>query len=228
MPPQSPPRPPSQRPPSAPPLGGKSIESIFVDIAIAAIIFLVILGVLGSFFGSVLGSYVNVIAWLYGSNWRIFYIIVTILMGLFDAILLVLAGFIIKRYNKLRAEIPPAEVMSQMISPQEEFQQNWQDIQSLMQSQNASDWNMAILRADAQLDEILDQLGYEGETIAERLKVVDPTKLKSMDRIWSSHRLRNTIAHDPLQQYTREMVTHALDSYQLAFQELGFLQEAEP
>ena len=200
------------------------MESTIVDITVAVVIFLVVMGILASFFGSVLGSYLNVIGWLYGRDWRIFYIVFTILIGVLDVVLLCVAGFIIKRYNKLHAEIPPAEVMSQMISPQEEFQQNWQDIQSLMQSQNTSDWNMAILRADAQLDEILDQLGYEGETIAERLKVVDPTKLKSMDRIWSSHRLRNTIAHDPLQQYTREMVTHALDSYQLAFQELGFLQ----
>ena len=204
------------------------MESIIVDITVAAVIFLVVLGVLVSFFGSVFGSYLNVIAWLYGSNWRIFYIVFTILIGIFDVVLLCVAGFIIKRYNKLHAEIPPTEVTSHYVSPQEEFQQNWQGIQELIRSENTSDWNMAILRADAQLDETLDHLGYEGETIAERLKIVDPTKLKSMDRIWSAHRLRNIIAHDPLQQYTREMVTHALDSYQLAFQELGFLQAEGP
>ena len=78
--------------------------------------------------------------------------------------------------------------------------------------------------AGATVDDLLSHLGYEGETIAERLKIVDPTQLKSIDRVWSAHRLRNAIAHEPLQQYTREMIMHALDSYQLAFQELGFLK----
>ena len=217
---------PPRTPPPAP-SGGKSMESVFIDIVIAVVVFLLILGAAGSFLASATGSYVGIITWFYTRNWKLWYIIAAILAGIFDIALLFFALSIIKRFNKLRAEVPPEEVVSHMISPEQEFQQNWQEIRELMASANASDWNMAILRADAQLDEILDQLGYDGETIAERLKIVDPTKLTSMDRVWSAHRLRNTIAHDPLQQYTREMVTHALDSYQLAFQELGFLQEAE-
>ncbi len=148
-------------------------------------------------------------------------------MGILDIILLSVAVFIIRRFNELHKEVPPEEIISNYISPQEEFQNNWQDIKTLMASANPSDWNMAILRADSQLDNTLDDMGYEGDTLADRLKIVDPTKITSMDRVWSAHRLRNTIAHDPLQVYTREMMTHAFDSYEIAFKELGMLVEVE-
>jgi len=219
---------PSQGAPKPPPNKGaeKNMENTSVDITIAVIIFFLVVGLLGSFFTSVTESYINLISWFYGRNWWAWYIVGTIIVSILNIALLAAMVFIIKRYNNLRGEVSQEEVVSQMISPEQEFGQNWQDIKVLMNSDNPSDWNMAILRADAELDDLLNHLGYEGETIAERLKIVDPTKLTSMDRVWSAHRLRNTIAHDPLQQYTREMLVHAVQSYEIAFKELGVLHEA--
>lgn len=204
------------------------MENTTVDITVAVVIFFLVVGLLGSFFTSLTGSYINLISWLYNRNWHLWYIISVVLISILNIALLTAMVLIIKRYNNLRRhEVLQKETTSHMISPEQEFQGNWQDIQALMASNNPSDWNMAILRADAELDDLLNHLGYEGETIAERLKIVDPTKLRSMDRVWSAHRLRNTIAHDPLQQYTREMLTHAVQSYEVAFKELGVLHEAD-
>lgn len=212
----------------------KSTEEVFVDIAIAVIAFLLIMALLKSFFawlfgGSVgIGGYPNIIEWFYAGNWSLWYIIAAFFVGAFDILLLVAAIVIIKRFNNLSREAlkEEQEIESHMISPEQEFSQNWQEIRELMSSDNASDWNMAMLRADAQLDDTLQHLGYEGETIADRLRIVDPTKLQSMDRVWSAHRLRNAIAHDPLQLFTREMIMHALESYEMGFKELGMLRKA--
>ena len=87
---------------------------------------------------------------------------------------------------------------------------------------------MAILRADALLDDTLREAGYEGATMADRLKVVDPNQLPSLDRIWSSHRLRNAIAHNPTDQHTRETIVSAVSSYRQAFRDLGFITELSP
>lgn len=213
--------PPRQAPP---PSSGNNLESMIVNIAVAVIILILIIGIFRSFFGSVLGGYLDIVTWFYSGNWRTFYIVATIVISIANAVLLYFAFLFSKRFYHASKEPLGQEIKSQITSPQEEFLHNWQEIQSLGASLNGSDWNMAILRADAQLDDILGHLGYEGDTIAERLKVADPTKLKSIDRIWSAHRLRNTIAHDPLQVYTAEMIKHALDSYRIAFEELGFLQ----
>ena len=218
-----PPRSPTPAPPS-----GSNMESMIVDVAIAIIVFLLLMGLFASFLGYFGTSYVGLVQGFYSLNWKLWYIITAIFVVIIDIALLVFGAAIIKKFNALKAEVPPREIETRMMSPEQEFQKNWEEIHGLMASGNASDWNMAILRADAQLEAVLTSLGYEGDTIADRLKIVDPTKLKSMDRVWSAHRLRNTIAHDPLQQYTREMMTHALASYQLAFKDLGFLQEVGP
>jgi len=213
------------RSPAPPPPSGGGIDNLIVDVAIAVFIFLILAGVFASFLGSLGTSYVGIVQRIYSLNWRLWYTVTAIAVTLIDMAILFFAGSIIKKFYALKVEVPPEEIKSRMMSPEQEFQQNWEGIQGLMASVNASDWNMAILRADAQLEAVLTILGYEGDTIADRLKIVDPTKLKSIDRVWSAHRLRNTIAHDPLQQYTREMMTHAMDSYQLAFKDFGFLRE---
>ena len=96
----------------------------------------------------------------------------------------------------------------------------------LMNSTNPSDWNMAVLRADALLDEILIKLGYEGETMADRLKIVNSRQIPSLERVWAAHRLRNNIAHDPLEQNTREIIVYAVKAYEQALTELGMMKKS--
>src|SRR3989344_2789174 len=84
---------------------------------------------------------------------------------------------------------------------------------------------ISIIQADALLDDVLMHLGYEGDTMGDRLKIIDPVQLPSADRVWSAHRLRNTIVHDPMVEHTRETVINALRAYQDAFRELGVLKE---
>ena len=129
--------------------------------------------------------------------------------------------------DKLRRDLiaPVGTGSAHTVSLEEEGGRAWDGIRDLANSGNPSDWNMAVLRADALLDDILSRQGYDGITMAERLKVVDPVKLPSLDRLWSAHRLRNMIAHDPLEQHTKETIIHALRSYEVALKELGMLRE---
>jgi len=139
---------------------------------------------------------------------------------------------LLRRFFDLRAKVrkdllPPAEGegSSHTVSLEKETQAAWLGIRALTNSGNPSDWNMAVLRADALLDDVLSHRGYEGTTIAERLKIADPATLQSLDRIWSAHRLRNMIAHDPLEQHTKETIIQALRSYEAGLVELGALVE---
>lgn len=219
MPPKSP------RPTSKLPSGSGDTDNALMEVIIALVVLVILAGILGSFGRPVLDRYIGFIDWIYSVNWRLWKTILMIVFGVIDAGLIYFALVIFRRYEALLCEAPLKDAKITTMSPQKEFHKNWLEIQSLMNSQNPSDWNMAILRADAKLDDMLTHLGYEGETIAERLKIVDTTKLTSIDRIWSAHRLRNTIAHDPLQQYTRDMIVYALESYEVAFMELGFLKK---
>lgn len=167
--------------------------------------------------------------WLREREWGTIYVILTILFSLINFSLIGFMAWSIRKYALLAKEPPPPSAAPILSTPPiDEVRKNWEHIRGLANSANPSDWNMAVLRADALLDDILMHLGYEGTTMAERLKIVDPTKLLSLERVWSAHRLRNMIAHDPLEQHTRETIVHALRSYEQALRELGMFGAAPP
>ncbi len=53
----------------------------------------------------------------------------------------------------------------------------------------------ALSDADKLFDHVMKQLGYPGETFADRLKVAQ-RDLSNRDGVWRAHKLRNSLAHD--------------------------------
>ncbi len=168
--------------------------------------------------------------WFYDRNWSAIRAAATIIFTLFNLGLIVWIIIIIRRFSRLFREPPKAAPAGALVpdTPKEEVRDSWELIRKLANSDNPSDWNSAVLRADALLNDILADLGYEGETFADRLKIADPTILKSLDRVWSAHRLRNLIAHEPLEQHSRETILEALRSYEQALKELGMFEKKSP
>ena len=72
----------------------------------------------------------------------------------------------------------------------------WLKVLGHIHSDSASDWKLAILEADIMLDEMLDKAGYPGQTISEKLKLVDKNSFSTLDMAWEAHKVRNSIAHE--------------------------------
>ena len=209
-----------------------SDHHLIQEVFLASLVIAIIGGASGLYFGGALDQYREILERLYGL-WsavrRTAQIIAIVLsLGVIGFTLSVIRRFYDLR-SRLRKDllIAAGQGSAHTIPLEKETAAHWEEIKTLADSGNPSDWNMAILRADALLDDILAHRGYEGVTIAERLKIVDPAALPSLDRLWSAHRLRNMIAHDPLQQHTRETIMHALNSYEAAFKDLGVIAQEE-
>lgn len=207
--------------------GGQKLATITTDISIAVVVTLLIIAIFGVFIDVIIEWYYRLLEWVYAVNWDAVKRFLTIIFTIINTLLIALIIYAVRRLYELRYRSLQEEVVSHVVLPKEEVRLSWEHIRELANSANPSDWNMAVLRADALLDDILRHLGHEGTTLAERLKIVDPAKLKSIDYIWSAHRLRNMIAHDPLEQHTRETIIHALRSYEQAFRELEMMEEGE-
>lgn len=86
-------------------------------------------------------------------------------------------------------------------------------------------WRLAILEADIMLNELLDTLGYKGETMADKMKQVDRSKFNTIDLAWEAHAFRNRIAH---QSQTvgldRQEVRRVLSMYERVFREFSFVE----
>ena len=181
----------------------------------------------------VLSSYRTVLEWFQSPAVVMFFLIfkitiVTLDIALGAWFLATLIKFVRLRKIILAAEIAPVPPALAAVLPQKEIQENWDQIRGLLNSDNASDWNIALLRADALFDDLLLHLGYVGDGFAERLKLVSLASLPSLDEIWSAHRLRNMIAHDPVQSHTKETISYALKSYEQGFRELKLLLPDSP
>jgi hypothetical protein len=100
----------------------------------------------------------------------------------------------------------------------------WEDIQKHMASMNSSDWRMAILEADILLYEMLDQMGYDGDTIADKLKLIEQSDFNTLDLAWRAHKVRNTIAHEGASyEMSYQEVQNTIELYRKVFEEFYFI-----
>ncbi len=72
----------------------------------------------------------------------------------------------------------------------------WRNVLTYIFSPNPGDWKLAVIEADSMLEGLLDQLGFKGETLGDKLKSVDPEKFRSLPAAWEVHAVRNRIAHE--------------------------------
>ena len=100
----------------------------------------------------------------------------------------------------------------------------WERIEAYAKSGNNSELRMAIIEADIMLFEVLTQSGFPGNTLGEILKNTDKSKLATLDYAWSSHKVRNELAHQGSNYVLgRSTAEAALEGYKRVFTELNFI-----
>lgn len=100
----------------------------------------------------------------------------------------------------------------------------WDRIKEQIGSDNEQSWRLAILEADIMLSELLDSLGYRGETLADKLRQVDKADFRTIDAAWEAHKIRNRVAHESsLHGLSAREARRAIDLFESVFKEHGFV-----
>jgi hypothetical protein len=125
-------------------------------------------------------------------------------------------------HHKIRdqyAPIPVLEVEAKGIMVQ------WQIVLDHINSENPAEWKLAILEADNMLDEILEDQGYLGETVADKLKEMSPLRVASYDDLWDAHKVRNQIAHGGAidMELSKKTARDTVTKFGRGFKDLGYL-----
>lgn len=102
------------------------------------------------------------------------------------------------------------------------IQAKWLKIEQSLDQGNQSSYHLAILEADKFLDFILRAGRFSGTTMGDRLRSAEK-HFKNPNAIWSSHKLRNQIAHEPDFEVNYGQAMKAMLNYRTALKDLGVL-----
>ncbi len=103
-------------------------------------------------------------------------------------------------------------------------QVRFDEITHLANSTSESDWRRAVMEADIMLGAALENAGYRGANVGDRLKDANPLQMTTLDIAWQAHKVRNEIAHQGEGYHLSEWDTKGtIDFYRRALEELGFI-----
>lgn len=73
----------------------------------------------------------------------------------------------------------------------------WIKLKSKLDTGVESECKLAIIEADSILNEVLKKMGFDGETLIEKLEKVPSVILSNIDDIRNAHKIRDNIVYDP-------------------------------
>ncbi|MBZ9569811.1 hypothetical protein KJA16_02715 [Patescibacteria group bacterium] len=98
--------------------------------------------------------------------------------------------------------------------------QTWKKIIKGLEKVSESETKLAIIEADDLLNEILERMGYPGETLGEKLKQLSEVILPNLDEVWKAHKIRSNIVHDPTYRLSLGEARKVLEIYEKALLKL--------
>lgn len=100
----------------------------------------------------------------------------------------------------------------------------WEIVLHHLNSENSSEWRLAVIEADTFLEEALRRMGYSGTTLGDILKKIDRSVLISINEAWEAHKVRNMIAHKGSSfAFSRHEAKRVISLYEKVFRELELL-----
>lgn len=102
----------------------------------------------------------------------------------------------------------------------EKYQTRWLELENSLSRDNIAACQLAILTADKLLDQALKDGRYKGETMAERMKSAGKKWTKA-NSVWTAHKIRNRLAHEPDAAISYELALQTLGAYKQALKDLG-------
>ncbi|MDI6591760.1 MAG: hypothetical protein QME61_02390 [Patescibacteria group bacterium] len=99
----------------------------------------------------------------------------------------------------------------------------WSKITKRLKTKRESEYKLALIEADSMLDNVLKNLGYKGENLKERLKLVSAETVSNIEKLLEAHEICGHIINDPDYRLTLEETEKVLNIYHQALKDLQVL-----
>ena len=159
---------------------------------------------------------------------KVFSTLITIALPL-CVILLIGIIYCVERIKSIRKqeakllEVTVVPAYDEKTPAEKVMNDKWAKVLTHVDSANSNDWLLAIIEADIILAEILDKMGYQGETIGEKLKRVEKSDFNTLDHAWEAHKVRNAIAHQSGFTISQREAKRVINLYRQVFEEFYYI-----
>lgn len=167
---------------------------------------------------------------LFSLPWEAYLINIRVIFIVLDAALLVLFVVLVL---KARTFAPPLSKkytrpsLSGLLKHKgltNKYVSMWKKIMEESEKAPPHSYTTAIVNADILIDELLQDAGFEGKDMGERLGKLNGLGLKTLDDIWRAHRLRNKIVHTSDFEASKTAKNEALRVYEVFLKEIKIIE----
>jgi len=102
----------------------------------------------------------------------------------------------------------------------EKYRTRWMTIEQQLKRDEITSYSMCVLNADTLLDQAMKDRGIQGTTMGERMKQLQKT-WSNANNVWTAHKLRNQIAHEPEVRLDYDGTRRALAAFKQALKDVG-------
>ncbi len=100
----------------------------------------------------------------------------------------------------------------------------WIKTLNLLFSQHSSDWKLSVMEADSMLEDLMNQLGFKGDTLGDKLKTAGQGNFRHLSSAWEVHSARNRIAHEGVNfELSQHEAKRVIALYEQIFREFGYI-----
>ena len=103
------------------------------------------------------------------------------------------------------------------------FSPRWKKIEERLKSKNEADLKLAVLEADELLGKVMDEIGYQGKDLNEKLERISEEIISNLKELKEVRKVRDDIVEDPTFRLTEEEAKRVLKVYEKALKDLQAL-----
>lgn len=146
-----------------------------------------------------------------------FFSVVKFLIGIY--VVVVFADIILLLAQRgipgdLRDTLIGMNVPAEFVTKKDRLRKRWDKIKEKLKKEEKSSYKVAIIEADALVDDLIKRMGYEGEHMGERLIGINPGQIENIEELKKAHEIRNRIIHEEDFSLKKEQVDEIFGYYE--------------
>jgi hypothetical protein len=105
----------------------------------------------------------------------------------------------------------------------EKFLPKWKKIEKRLESEIEADFKLAVIEADELLNKAMEEIGYQGEDLTEKLEKVTEDVISNLEELKEARKVKEDIIQDPSYRLSKEEAKRVLKVYEKSLRDLQAL-----